>query len=134
VIFLVDANEPSGGPDESKLAGLINYNYIDPSVDPQEKELFSLMRKSKILAQFLIKHEEDDWAQAFIKHNDVGFPLARFISNGTATPLPKAYEFIDATYAMLLDAMEVSEQDVLDVDNLDDFVVIVEKRKEERDT
>ena len=125
--------EPSVDPGESKPVGLINYNYIEPSIDPQENELLLLMRKSTILAQFLEKHEDEDFAQAFIKHNDAGFPLARFIYSGIATPLPKAYEFIDATYAMLLDAMEVSEQDVLDVDNLDDFVVIVEKRKKERD-
>jgi hypothetical protein len=91
------------------------------------------MRKSKILAQFLLEHEEDEYAQAFLKHNDVGFPLARFIDGGVATPLPKAYEYINATYAMLLDVMEVSEKDMSNVDNLDDFVVIVERKKKERD-
>ncbi len=125
--------EPSADPGETKLVGLINYKEIEASCDSQENELLSLMRKSTILAQFLDKHEEEDFAKAFIKHNDVGFPLARFIYSGAATPLPKAYEFIDATFAMLLDAMEVSEQDVSGVDNLDDFVVIVEKRKKERD-
>ena len=39
--------------------------------------------------------------------------------------------YINETYAMFLDAMEVSEKDVLGVDNLDDFLVIVEQRKKE---
>ena len=91
------------------------------------------MRKSNLLAQFLDQFEESADVQAFIKHNDIGFPLARFISAGIATPMPQAYIYVNETYAMLLDAMEVSESDVLDVDNLDDFLVIVEQRKKERD-
>jgi hypothetical protein len=35
---------------------------------------------------------------------------------------------------MFLDAMEVLEDDVLDVDNLDDLLVIVEQKKNERDS
>lgn len=125
-----DLIEPSAHPGESKLVGLINYKDIQASGDTEENELSSLMRKSKILTQFLIEHEEDEYAKPFIEHNNVGFPLARFIYGEIARPLPKAYEYINATYAMLLDVMEVSENDVSKVDNLDDIIAFVENRKQ----
>jgi hypothetical protein len=34
---------------------------------------------------------------------------------------------------MFLDAMEVTEEDVIDVDNLDDLLAIVEQKKSERE-
>ena len=111
--------------------GFIDQSSNEYLGDPEDP--IALMRKAKILAQFLDQYEESEDVQAFIKHNDIGFPLARFISAGIATPMPQAYIYVNETYAMLLDAMEVSESDVLDVDNLDDFLVIVEQRKKERD-
>ena len=111
--------------------GTIDQSLTEYSGDSEDPN--ALMRKSNLLAQFLDQFEESADVQAFIKHNDIGFPLARFISAGIATPMPQAYIYVNETYAMLLDAMEVSESDVLDVDNLDDFLVIVEQRKKERD-
>lgn len=111
--------------------GIIDQNLTEYSGDSEDP--IDLMRKSKLLAQFLDQYEESEDVQAFIKHNDIGFPLARFISAGIATPMPQAYTYVNETYAMFLDAMEVSESDVLGVDNLDDFTVIVERRKKERD-
>jgi hypothetical protein len=44
-----------------------------------------------------------------------------------------AEEYVNETFAMFLDAMEVKEDDVLDVDNLDDLLAIVELKKSERE-
>jgi hypothetical protein len=97
------------------------------------EEYFAFMRKSKILAQFLDEIEEDEALQAFIKHNDVGLPLARFITAGLATPLPQAYRYVNETYAMFIDAMEVSEIDASGANDFNDLMVIVEQKKNERD-
>ena len=97
------------------------------------EEYFAFMRKSKILAQFLDEIEEDEDLQAFIKHNDVGLPLARFISAGLATPLPQAYTYVNETYAMFIDAMEVSEIDASGANDFNELMVIVEQKKNERD-
>lgn len=96
-------------------------------------EYFAFMRKSKILAQFLDEIEEDEDLQAFKRHNDVGLPLARFISAGLATPLPQAYTYVNETYAMFIDAMEVSEIDASGANDFNDLMVIVEQKKNERD-
>ena len=67
-----------------------------------------------------------------MEYNDVGMPLAWFIATGVVTPLPMAEEYINETFAMFLQAMEVEEADVVDVDNLDDLLAIVEQKKIER--
>lgn len=97
------------------------------------EEYLDLMRKSKILAQFLDEIEEDEDLQAFIKHNDVGLPMARFISAGLATPLSLAYTYVNETYAMLIDAMEVSEIDASGATDFNEFMEIVEQKHNERD-
>jgi hypothetical protein len=105
---------------------------VDEFSDNSE-EYFAFMRKSKILAQFLDEIEEDEDLQAFIKHNDVGLPLARFISAGLATPLPQAYTYVNETYAMFIDAMEVSEIEASGANDFNELMVIVEQKKNERD-
>lgn len=44
------------------------------------------------------------------------------------TPLPMAEEFINETFAIFLDAMEITEEDVLDIDNLNDLLAFVEQK------
>jgi hypothetical protein len=105
---------------------------IDEFSDNSEEHI-AFMRKCKILAQFLDEIEEDEDLQAFIKHNDVGLPLARFISAGLATPLPQAHTFVNETYAMFIDAMEVSEIDTSAANDFNDLMVIVEQKKNERE-
>jgi hypothetical protein len=45
-----------------------------------------------------------------------------------------AEDYINETFAMFLNAMEVTEEDVRDVDNLNDLLGIVEQKKIERDS
>ena len=44
-----------------------------------------------------------------------------------------AEEYINETFTMFLDAMEITEDDIIDVDNLDDVLAVVEEKKNERD-
>lgn len=39
-----------------------------------------------------------------------------------------AEEFINKTFAIFLDAMEITEEDVLDIDNLNDLLAFVEQK------
>lgn len=87
-----------------------------------------------ILGQFWYEFRDDEDLKPFISYNDVGLPLAWFIATGVVTALPMAEEYVKETFAMFLDAMEVTEDDVLDVDNLDDLLAIVEQKKNERDS
>ena len=85
-----------------------------------------------ILGQFWYDFRDDPTVKPFMEYNDVGMPLAWFIATGVVTPLPMAEEYINETFAMFLDAMEITEDDVVDVDNLDAVLAIVEQKKKER--
>ena len=86
-----------------------------------------------ILGQFWYEFRDDEELKPFIGYNDVGLPLAWFIATGVVTPLPMAEEYVNETFALFLEAMEVSEDDVIDVDNLDDLLAIVADKKTQRD-
>ena len=86
-----------------------------------------------ILGQFWYDFRDNETVKPFIDYNDVGMPLAWFIATGVVTPLPMAEEYINETFAMFLDAMEITEDDVADVDNLDAVLAIVEQKKKERE-
>lgn len=83
-----------------------------------------------ILGQFWYEFRDDEDLKPFIGYNDVGLPLAWFIATGVVSPLPMAEEYINETFAMFLDAMEVTEEEVADIDNLDDLLAIVEDKKD----
>jgi hypothetical protein len=82
-----------------------------------------------ILGQFWYEFRDDEDLKPFIGYNDVGLPLAWFIATGVVTPLPMAEEYVNETFAMFLDAMEVTEEEVADIDNLDDLLAIVEDKR-----
>jgi len=86
-----------------------------------------------ILGQFWYEFRDDEELKPFISYNDVGLPLAWFVATGVVTPLPMAEEYINETFTMFLDAMEITEDDIIDVDNLDDVLAVVEEKKNERD-
>ena len=82
-----------------------------------------------ILGQFWYEFRDDEDLKPFIGYNDVGLPLAWFIATGVVTPLPMAEEYVNETFTMFLDAMEVTEEEVADIDNLDDLLAIVEDKR-----
>jgi hypothetical protein len=82
-----------------------------------------------ILGQFWYEFRDDEDLKPFISYNDVGLPLAWFIATGVVNPLPMAEEYVNETFTMFLDAMEVTEEEVADIDNLDDLLAIVEDKK-----
>ena len=109
----------------------------DEDDEDDEDDLASIIpfeSKCEILGTFWYQFKEDEDLKAFISFNDVGLPLAWFISIGVVAPLSMSEGPINETFAMFLDAMELTEEDVIDVDNLDDLLAIVERKKGERET
>lgn len=96
------------------------------------KDTFAI--KCSILGEFWYEYREDEALKPFLKYNDVGLPLAWLIASGVASPLPMAENYINETFVMFLDAMEITETDVFNVDSLNDLLAIVEQKKIERDT
>jgi len=90
--------------------------------------------RCKILGEFWNEYKEDEDLQPFMKYNDVGLPLAWFISTAVAAPLPMAEDYINETFTMFLNAMEINEEDVQGIGNLNDLLAVVEQKKIERDS
>lgn len=86
-----------------------------------------------ILGQFWYEFRDDEELNPFMRYNDVGLPLAWFISTGVVDPRPMAEDYINETFTMFLDAMEVTENEVSEVDSLDDLLAIVEQKKKEKE-
>jgi hypothetical protein len=123
--------------DEDKYEEEDEEDEEDEEEEEEDEDLVSIIpfeSKCEILGTFWYQFKEDEDLKAFISFNDVGLPLAWFISIGVVAPLSMSEGPINETFAMFLDAMELTEEDVIDVDNLDDLLAIVERKKGERET
>ena len=87
--------------------------------------------KCGILGQFWFEYRDDEKLGEFISYNDIGLPLSWFISTGVVTPNPIAEDYVNETFALFLSAMEITEEEVGDIDNLSDLLAYVEKKLEE---
>jgi hypothetical protein len=68
-----------------------------------------LASKCDILNDIWINHSNDEWFEDFIEINDLGLPMAYFISNGIVEATPLAIEIIDVTFADLLELLEIED-------------------------
>lgn len=85
--------------------------------------------KCGILGQFWYEFRDDEKLSDFISYNDIGLPLAWFISSGVVTPNPMAEDFINETFRLFLDALSLDEDDLDGIDNLNAVLEIVEARQ-----
>ena len=87
--------------------------------------------KCGILGQFWFEYRDDDKLGEFISYNDVGLPLAWFIATGVVTPNPIAEDYVNETFNLFIAALNVSEDELGEVDNLNDLLAIAEAKAEE---
>ena len=77
--------------------------------------------KQNILAELWINYKQDANFEDFISYNDVGLPLAYAISSGIVKETDIANKFIDETFLLLLNSLEVQDEGF---DNLDDIFML----------
>lgn len=80
--------------------------------------------KTNILADVWLNYRNDEEFQDFIEYNDLGLPLAYAISSGIVTATPRATEFVNETFALLLAGLEIEED--TGFDNLNDLLQLDE--------
>jgi len=73
-----------------------------------------------ILARLWMEHREDEDFEDFVEYNDLGLPLAYFISEGVALPAPLAETYIGETFELLLAALDIEDTGF---ENLDEVFV-----------
>lgn len=65
--------------------------------------------KIDILNDLWINYSEAEEFQDFIEMNDLGLPLAHFISNGIVESTPLAEELINQSFGWLMDLFEIED-------------------------
>lgn len=69
----------------------------------------NLATQCDILAKVWLENRTDDRFDDFIEYNDLGLPLAYFISNGIVSMTPQAQDIIQETFDSLLTTLEVED-------------------------
>lgn len=75
--------------------------------------------KASILADLWMNYRNDEEFQDFVEYNDLGLPLAYAIANDIVKVTPIAQTFIEETYDLLIEALEVEDTGF---DNLDEIL------------
>ena len=73
-----------------------------------------------ILAQLWMEHRGDKEFTDFVEYNDLGLPLAYFISEGVALPTELAETYVGETFELLISALDIEDTGF---ENLDEVFV-----------
>jgi hypothetical protein len=99
-----------------------------PQVENGSEFTISFKDKCSILGQFWFEFRDDDDLKSFIGYNDVGLQLAWFISTEVVEPLYLGEEFVNETFGLFLDSMNLNEGELMGVESLDSLLQIVNDR------
>jgi hypothetical protein len=81
--------------------------------------------KAEILADLWLNYRSDAEFTDFIEYNDIGLPLAYAIANDIVKTTDVATRFIEETFALLLEGLDIDDD--TGFDSLDDLLDIVEE-------
>jgi hypothetical protein len=76
--------------------------------------------KVNILSELWINYRSDQNFSDFIDYNDLGLPIAYAIDNAIVESTDMAAKFIEETFALLLEALDIEED--TGFKNLDDIL------------
>ena len=85
--------------------------------------------KCGILGQFWITYRDDEDLKGFTEYNDVGLPLAYFIAEGLVKETPLSEQYIYETFDLFLSAIDLTEDEMGEADNLEEVMDIAYEKK-----
>ena len=74
--------------------------------------------KCNILSDLWNNYRHDEEFEDFIDYNDIGLPLASFISQELVASTPRAEIFILETWDLLIGALEIEDKDYDSLDQM----------------
>jgi hypothetical protein len=86
--------------------------------------------KAGVLGQFWMEFRDDEILRPFVEFNDVGLPLSFFIASGIVQMTPMAEEYITETFGHFISALEITEEELGELDNLNDILDFARIKKE----
>ena len=69
----------------------------------------NIEKQCEILGSFYITYKSEGSAKEFIEFNDIGLPLAYLASEGLCQPTDIAIAYIQETFNMFLDSMDLED-------------------------
>jgi hypothetical protein len=79
--------------------------------------------KAAILADLWLNYREDENFTEFIAYNDLGLPLAYAIANGIVESTEMAARFVEETFELLVDGLDIEDTGF---ETLDDMLEAVD--------
>jgi hypothetical protein len=76
--------------------------------------------KALILGQVWMQHKTDDEMADFFEYNDIGVPLAFAYAEGIVTHTPTLEKYINETFDLLLEALNINDAGFDDYQDLID--------------
>ena len=67
-------------------------------------------KKCEILGDLWLNYRQDEQFADFIEYNDIGLPLAYAFANEIAKPTGIAEQYIEETYSLFLEALEIEDE------------------------
>lgn len=83
-----------------------------------------------ILADLWINHREQGDFKTFCEYNDIGLPLAYFLSEGLITEITEdGQRYVIETFDLLLAALNISPEEISDEMSLTDLFKMMQDRQ-----
>ena len=86
-----------------------------------------LDKKIVILADLYTRYQDDEDMGDFFEYNDLGLPMAYMISEELVSIKDRGMLYIEETWSLLLEALEVSD---MGFENLDQLLKFAENKAE----
>ena len=67
--------------------------------------------KITILAELWMNYRDDEDLQDFVEYNDLGLPLAYFLTNEIVLPTEQTHIYIDETYDLFIASLQVEDKE-----------------------
>lgn len=80
----------------------------------------TLDNRALIIGQVWIRYKEEDILSDFFEYNDIGVPLAFCYAEGIITLTPSVENYINETWATLLDDLNIADAGFDDLQDLED--------------
>lgn len=74
--------------------------------------------KCAILGELWLSYRDDEDYEDFIEYNDIGLPLAYILDSKIAEGTSYSENYINETFALLLEKLEIEDQGFDDLDEL----------------
>jgi hypothetical protein len=74
--------------------------------------------KITILAELWMNYRDDEDLQDFVEYNDLGLPLAYFLTNEIVLPTEQSELYINETYDLFIASLQVEDREWESLDEL----------------